>query len=356
MMRYIWVLRLRAIPIKCWKKLKMYLPWRMRIAIGSISTLQFIGTIGYPLIEGEPWTFFDGFYMTAITLATIGYDELYPLSNPGRLFTVVLSYLGIFTLAYFASEILRMVIGGELAELLGRQRMEAQLAQMKDHLIICGHGRMGKIVCDQLDRQKRQYVVIDINPPPPDWNYTHGLWVQGNATEDEVLRRAGLERAKALISVVASDADNLYITLSSRLINSKVTIVARAEEQEADAKLRKVGASYVISPYLAGGNRAVQAVLRPGVLQFMEMTTRPEFHDLQIEELRIPASSQLANRTIRETHLVQDMGIIVVSIVRPNGEVLYAPQGDVVIEADAMLILLGHRKQLDKVEYMAAQG
>ena len=153
--------------------------------------------------------------------------------------------------------------------------------------------------------------------------------------------------------MVGSDADNLYIVLSARLLNPKLLIVARAEEEEAEAKLRKVGANKVISPYLAGGHRAVQAALRPGVLHFLEMATRPEFVDLQIEEVKVEATGRLVGRTLRDSRLSQDLGVMVVGILRPTGEVVYAPNGDAVVEAGATLIVLGRRRQLDEVEAAA---
>jgi voltage-gated potassium channel len=336
---------------------RQILPRRTRRMLLVPLTIMLAGSVGYPLIEGEKWSWFDGLYMTVITLTTLGYGEIpEPLSKPGRVFTMLLALGGIFTLFYFATEIVRSVVTGELRELLGRERMEDELKHLSGHLIVCGFGRMGKIVCDELERQKRRFVVLDKAPTPPEWPYKHGLRIQGDATEDEILRKAGIERAKAVITVVGSDADNLYITLSSRLLNPKLMVVARAEEEEAEAKLRKVGANKVISPYLAGGHRAVQAVLRPTVLHFMEMATRPEFLDLQIEELRVDPDSRLAGRTLRESRLSQDLGVMVVGMLRPNGEVLYGPQGDVVIEPGATLIAIGQRKQLDKVEVMAAPG
>lgn len=324
--------------------------WRaILIPIGLLA----IGSVGYPLIEGGEWTLFDGFYMTAITLTTIGYGEIYPLSTAGRLFTVAMAFGGIFVLGYFASEIVRSVVSGEMQEYLGRQRMEENLAQMTGHTIVCGLGRMGRIVCEELERQGQNFVVIDTAQPGREWPFPHGLRLHGNATEDEMLRRAGIDRAKAIITTVGSDADNLYITLSARLLNPKLKIVARAEEEEAEAKLRKVGATKVISPYLAGGHRAVQAVLRPSVLHFMEMATRPEFLDLQIEEVRVEPGTKLAGVSLRESRVGQELGVIVVAVQRPTGDIIYGPSGDVVIEPEAILIALGRRSQLDKLESQA---
>lgn len=333
------------------------LPRRLRVPLAVAAGLLATGTIGYRLIEGDTWSYFDGFYMTAITLTTIGYGEVHPLSTAGRAFTVVLSYSGIFALAYFGSELVRSVVTGEIRDIIGRQWVDDQLVNLSGHMIVCGYGRMGRIVCSELERQNKRFVVIDKSPEVLDkLPFAHGLPLVGDATADDVLRKAGVERARALISVVASDADNLYICLSARLIHPKLLIVARAEEEEAEAKLRKVGANKVISPYLAGGHRAVQAVLRPTVLHFMEMATRPEFLDLQIEEVRISAGSRLIGHSLRESRVRQDLGVVVVGILRPDGELVYNPQGDTVVEADAVLIALGQRKQLDRLEELARNG
>lgn len=332
-----------------------HVPRLVWLAVLIPAMLLAAGSVGYRWIEGGHWSYFDGFYMTAITLTTIGYGETHPLSTGGRAFTVVLAYSGVFTLAYLASELVRAVVTGELRKAIGRQWVDDQLANLAGHLIVCGHGRMGRIVCSELDRQKKWFVLIDAAAEELDGlKYAHCLPLAGDATADELLRKAGIERARALVTVVGSDADNLYITLSARLLNPKLLIVARAEEEDAEAKLRKVGANKVISPYLAGGHRAVQAALRPAVLHFMEMATRPEFLDLQIEEVRVCAGSPLAGRSLRQTRMNPDLGIIVVGILRPNGELMYNPTADTVIEADAVLIALGQRRHLDHLEKLAA--
>ena len=287
------LIRLRRMARRGYRWVHSHLPRRLWAALIIPFLLLLVGTVGYKWIEGTPWTYFDGFYFTAITLTTIGYGELYPLSQAGRVFTVFLAYGGIFTLTYFASELIRAVVSGELRLMIGRQWVDDKLSTLAGHLIVCGHGRMGKIVCSELERQKKWFVLIEKQADLlRDVPYAHCLPLVGDATDDELLRKAGVERARSLIAVVGSDADNVYITLSARLINTRLLIVARAEEMEAEAKLRKVGANKVISPFLAGGHRAVQAALRPAVLHFLEMATRPEFLDLQIEEVRIAPGSQ----------------------------------------------------------------
>lgn len=332
------------------------LPRRVRAALYVILCLQAVGTVGYPLIEGrDTWTWFDGAYMTAITLATIGYGETHPLSDAGRAFTIALAYGGIFTLAYFASEVIRTVVNGELRELIGRERMEQDLDRLRGHLIVCGHGRMGKIVCEELDRLGQPFVVVDTAPPPAgEWPYKHGLRVQGDATEDDVLRKAGADRAKSLVTTVGSDAENLYITLSARLIGPKLVIVARAEEEPAEAKLRKVGANHVICPYLSGGQRAVQAVLRPAAMRIMDMATRPEFQDLCLEEFFVEPGCRLAGVSLRESQLGREYEVTVIGVARPDGELLYSPPGDTVIEAGATLIVIGRQERLGLVKSLAA--
>jgi voltage-gated potassium channel len=232
--------------------------------------------------------------------------------------------------------------------------VDQQIAGLSGHVIVCGLGRMGRIVCDELDQQGKSFVVVErSNDLLGGLRYAHGLPLVGDATTDDTLRAAGIDRARALITVVASDADNLYITLSARILAPKLQIIARAEEEEAEVKLRKVGANKVISPYLAGGHRAVQAVFKPTVLHFMEMAARPEFLDLSFEEITVSPKSVLAGKTIREANLAQDLGVMLAGILRPNGEVVYAPGGGTLIDPGAVLIALGQQKQLNRLDAMA---
>ncbi len=349
-----WLHKLVSFKKRLVRSFRQVLPRPLRRALLWPILLQSVGTVGYPLIEGDPWTLFDGAYMTAITIATIGYGETHPLSTGGRIFTIFLAYSGIFTLAYFGSEIVRGVVTGELRELLGRERMEEELNTLSGHVVVCGLGRMGKIVCDELERKQKKFVVIERNATLfADWEYKFGIKLTGDATEDENLRKAGVDRAKALITSIASDADNLYVTLSARLLNPQLIIVSRAEEEEAEAKLRKVGATKVISPYLAGGSRAVQAVFQPTVLRIMEMATRSEFHDLQIEEVLITVGSPLAGKSLKESRLAVEHGIMIAGILPPNGELVYAPQGETIIVPGCTLIALGQRKELTVLEHLA---
>lgn len=333
---------------------RRHIPDRLLVTACIAVALLVTGTVGYRWIEGDSWSYFDGFYMTAITLTTIGYGETHELSVAGRAFTVGLAYSGIFVLAYFASELVRVVVTGELRAAIGRQWVDDQLANLSGHTIVCGFGRMGRIICGELERQHKRYVVLDTDPNlVKNVSLKYGLPIQGDATSDDLLRKAGVERAKALITAVGSDSANLYITLTARLLNPSLLIVARAEEEEAEAKLRKVGANKVISPYLAGGHRAVQAVFRPSVLHFMEMATRPEFLDLQIEEVRIAPASQLVGQSLKTCRLHDDLGVLVVGIQKPDGQLAYTPSSDAVLAAGDVILGLGQKKQLDRLESLA---
>jgi len=333
---------------------RRFLPRRTRRMILIPLGIVAVGTFAYPAIEGEKWTLFDGLYMTIITVTTLGYSEVHePLSTPGRIFTIFLALGGIFTLFYFATDIIRSIVTGELRELLGKERMDDQLKQLEGHTLVCGYGRMGKLVCEELERLKQRFVVIDTATIVGEWDYKFGLRIQADATEDEFLRKAGIERAKALIAVVGSDAANLYITLSARLLNATLQIVARAEEEEAEAKLRRVGASKVISPYLAGAHKAVQTVFKPSVQLFMDVASRSEAFDLHMEEFKVEPGSVLIGQPLHDTLISREFGVIVAGMLRSNGELLSGPTGDVPIEAGAILILIGRRPQLTKAEVLA---
>lgn len=333
------------------------LPRRLRRLVLLPLGIAALGTIGYPLIEGPPWTLFDGLYMTVITLTTVGYGEIpTPLSRGGRVFTMALALVGVFVLFYIATDVIRSMLTGELRDLLGRERMSDRLKHLRGHLIVCGCGRMGRIVCDELERLGQSFVIVDTGPPPADDAYRHGVRLQGNATEDDVLRRAGIEHARALITAVASDAENLYIALSARLLNPTLVLVARAEDERAEAKLKRVGVNRVVLPYLTGGHRAVQAVLKPTVLQVLDAAARGAFSDLQAGEVRVEAGSLLAGVTLHDSRLAPDYGVTVVGVLRPNGDAVNAPTGTTVIEPGAVLVAFGTREALERVAALAGRA
>jgi voltage-gated potassium channel len=314
-----------------------------------------IGTFGYEAIE-EDYTLFDALYMTIITLSTIGYSEVHPLSPAGRVFTICLILGGVFTFFYAATEVIRTVVSGEIQEALGRQRMERNLAELRNHLIVCGFGRMGRLVCHEFAAQRLPFVVIERQADLLDkFDLPHGVALHGDATADEVLKHAGIERARALVTVVASDADNLYITMSARLLNERLLIVARAADAGSEAKLLRAGASRVVSPYHIGGARMAQAVLRPTVVDFIELATSTEHVELQIEEARIGPGSSLAGKPLKDSQIRQEFGIIVVAIKKATGKMVFNPAPDAVLEVGDILVAIGDRPHLDRLETLASR-
>lgn len=330
------------------------LPRRYWFLLLIPALLIIVGTAGYSLLEG--WDLFDSLYMTVITLTTVGYGETHPLSAKGRAFTIVLLLGGVFLLLYTATEVIRAVISGEIRTVMGRQTMERNLAELHGHLIVCGFGRMGRFVCKQFSDEGLPFVVIDnLATALENFQMAHGIALHADATSDEVLLRAGVKRARALVTVASSDADNLYITMSARLLADKLFIVARAENDVAEKKLLRAGANRVVSPYVIGGSRVAQAVLRPTVVDFIELATRTEHLELQIEESKIAPHSKLVGATLKDSRLRQDRGLIIVAIKKKVGQMVFNPPADAVIESGDILIALGHRQQIDQLEELAGE-
>jgi voltage-gated potassium channel len=314
--------------------------------------LVIVGTSGFALIEG--WPLPDCLYMTVITITTVGFMEVHPLSPAGRLFTSLLALGGVFTLLYAATAVIRAVVSGEIGGTLGRQRMDRKLAELTGHAIICGYGRMGRLVCSEFSSLGRPFVIVDQQASVlDDFRVPHGIPLQGDATDDHVLRKAGVERAKVLVTVAASDAANLYITMSARLLSEKLFIVARSEESESEPKLIRAGANRVVSPYVIGGQRMAMAVLKPNVMDFIELATRSDYMELQIEESMIEPGSALAGRSLKDSRVRQDLGVIIVAIKKPDGRMVFNPPSEETMEAGDLLITLGHRDQLDRLETLA---
>jgi len=329
---------------------------RRRLAVMVIVPVLLIllGTVGYHFIEHLP--LFDSLYLTVITLTTIGYGDIAPKTDGGRLFTIFLALGGIFMLFYVATEAVRLTISGEVQKALGRRRMEQSLSQLQNHLIVCGFGRMGRLMCKEFATEKLPFVVIEREEKLLEaFPFATGIPLAGDATSDEILRQAGVERARGLIAVLPSDADNLFITMSARLLNDKLFIVARAEGELAEKKLLRAGASRVVSPYTIGGNRMAMAVLRPAVVDFIELATRTEYLDLQIEETEIGPRSRLAGKSLQDCKVRQELGVIIVAIKKSQGHMVFNPPGDAMMEPGDLLITLGNRQQLDQLEMLASE-
>lgn len=316
--------------------------------------LVLAGTLGYSLIEG--WSLLDSLYMAVISLSTVGFNEVHELSPAGRIFTVVLILGGVFTIFHAAGYVIAWLVSGEIRGILGSRRMERALSKLSGHIVVCGYGRIGRLVCQDFSSQRQQFVVIERDAGSLEaFSMSHGVALHGDATSDECLRHVGVERARALVAAVGSDADNLYITMSARLLNDKVFIVARAEDINSEQKLLRAGATRVISPYVIGGNRVAQAVLRPNVVDFIELATRTEHLELNIEETEILTGSPLVGKSLRDSRTRQDFGSIIVAIKKPSGKMLFNPAPDLTLEVRDILIVVGHRQDLDRLAALASR-
>lgn len=317
------------------------------------TSLILLGAVGFMAIED--WGFLDALYMSVITLTTVGYLEVHPLSDGGRVFTMGLLLVGVFTMFYAATELVRAVVSGEVKGDLGRRRMERMLAGMKDHVIVCGYGRMGRLVCAEFSAQGRGFVVVDRQADLlQGFALPHGVALAGDATADEVLKRAGVERARGLVTVAASDAENLFITMSARLLNDRLHIVARAEGEQAERKLLRAGATRVVSPYVIGGQRVAQALLRPTVIDFLELATRHDYLELHIEEVAIKPASPLVGAQVKDGRIRRELGIIILAIKKPDGHMAFNPEPEVTLEASDVLVAVGHTEQLERLVALAS--
>lgn len=311
------------------------------------------GTLGYRLLED--WSWFDALYMTILTLTTIGYAE--SLSFAGRVFTLVLIVSGVFVILFFAMDTISRVVSGELARALAEANMEKRLQAMRGHIIVCGYGRMGRLVCREFARRRMPFVVIDEKGAAlTGFDLEHGVPVTGDATSDDVLRRAGIDRARGLVTVMASDANNLFTTMSARLLNSQLFIVARVEDSGSEEKLKRAGANRVVSPYMIGGTRVAMAVLQPTVVDFIELATQTEHIDLQMEETSVEENSRLVGTTLRDSKLREELRIIIVAIKKSAGHMVFNPTPDEKIEAGDTLVAIGPKDQLDRMDRLAHAG
>lgn len=315
------------------------------------------GSIGYLLIEGPEWTTLDALYQTMITLTTVGFQEVHPLSSPGRIFTMFLILSGMGFIFYFLFRATEVVIEGTVKDLFGRRKLEKKITRLEGHYIICGYGRIGRTVAQLLQQKPLEVVVIDKNPEYiPEFQEKGLLYILGEATDEDLLIKAGIEKAKGLVAVVSSDADNVYITLTARGLNSKLFILARAAEEASVRKMIRAGADKVVSPYDIGARRMANTILRPTVIDFIELAMHTRNLELQMEEITIREGAQLQNVTLMESAIRKDYNLIVVAIKKRAGEMIFNPSPQAKLQVGDTLVVLGDRGNLTRLERQLGQG
>ncbi len=308
------------------------------------------GTLGYMLLER--YSPLEAFYMTAITLPTTGFGEVKPLSDAGRLFTVFLLFMGVGVLAFVLSATVEFLMG-RFSGQLSRRRMQRTIDGIKGHIIICGYGRVGSSAVAALRQSGYELVVIEKNPDLAKAALASELPViEGDGTSDDILRMAGVERAKGLLVSTGDDAVNLFVVLSARALNGNLLIVARSANPENERKMRQAGANRVVSPHRIGGRHMANIIIRPHVTDFFDVVTLDNGQELWLEELVLPEEAPLCGQTIGQADIRQKTGVTIVAIVRQDGGSTITPRAGTFMESGDQLIVLGTREQLTELEIM----
>ena len=324
------------------------------LATGIVLTFV-MGTVGFTVIEGYPM--FDAFYMTLITITTVGYAEIHTLSHAGRIFNSFLIFFGVTIMFFAIGAMTQSLIELELGEYFGKRRTRRMIQKLDQHFIICGYGRVGRNAAGELHRSGVPFVIVDVNADRVEKAMMAGmLAVVADATRDETLRSVGIERARGLIAALATDADNLFVILSAKNLNRQLYVATRAGEEEAEEKLRHAGADAVFAPYTTAGYRLAQAVLRPHVFHFFDVATRSMGLDVDIEQVRVPESSEFASHSLEQMRIRRELGVIVLAIRKNDGRMLFNPPADTVIATGDHLIVMGQPKNLRTLESLMSVG
>jgi voltage-gated potassium channel len=326
--------------------------WRhVALGIALLALIVVIGTIGYMLLG---FGGLDATYQTVTTITTVGFREVEPLSSAGKVFTIVLILAGVGTALYTLTVGLELLVEGHFGLAMERRRMDKQIASFRGHVIVCGWGRVGKAIARELATARKPLVIIDSDPAR--LSGVSGLpYIVGDASDDDVLREAGIERASALVAAVATDAGNLVITLSGRALQPDLFIVARAREETSAAKLERAGANRVVNPQEIGGARMAAFLVQPHVTEFLDVVMHDREMELRLEELEIAADSPLANITVGEAHVRDRTGALILAIRDANGGFITSPGATTVMEPGHVLIAIGTSTQLDALEAAASR-
>jgi voltage-gated potassium channel len=321
---------------------------RVFIGVGLLLFWTVGGAVGFHVIEG--WTLWQSFYMTVITLSTVGYGEVLPLSGPGQVFATVLIIVGFATTVYTFTRLGQLVFEGELGALLGKRNMERELARLEAHVIVCGYGRMGTTVVDGLRHSELPFCVIDSSVDKAAELADLGVsFIVGDATEESVLESAGLARAATVLALLPSDADNLYLTVTARDLNADVRVIACAFQPQAEARLRRGGAEKVISPHRIAGHRVLNSALHPTTVELQELWSDTT-QNLCMEELLLPVDTPVHGKSIAELGVKQTCGIIIIAVKQPETEMVFNPDPKLALHAGDMVVVIGHDHELRQFE------
>jgi voltage-gated potassium channel len=318
---------------------------RLYVSFTLLVLIVLVGTLGYAGIQG--WGLLDSLFMTVITLTTVGFGEIHPLTDTGRIFTILLIISGMIVVAVIVAEFTRFLVEGEIRSYMDRRQTKRAIEKLKDHYIICGYGRIGSVIAHELHEHNVPFVVVDLSPEKIDEIAKKGYpTVNGNSVDEDVLLAAGITRAKGLIAAVGSPADNVYITISAKALAPHISVMGRAHDETAEKRLRSAGADQVVCPYSIGGRRMANLILRPAVVEFTDLTVGKRDLELAIEEMKVMIGSSLIGKTIVDSEIRTKFGVIIVAILRPNEKMVFNPEPLSVIHENDTLIALGQIQSL----------
>ena len=321
---------------------------KLRMSLMLLFAIILTGTAGYSVFEGMP--VFDAFYMTVITISTVGFSEIKPLSQVGRILTVLIIISGISVLTYTLGQVAKIFVEGELARIFGRKKLEKQILALSNHYIICGFGRIGAIISHDLAVECIPFVVVEQDSEKIErLEKEHYLYLNMDATSEDALIRAGIHQAKGIVTAVESDADNVFITLTAKGLRPNIFVLARASDVKNEGKLLKAGASRVVCPYLFGGSRMAQILKKPTVVDFIDTAMMNGKLGLRMEEAILGPESGLVGKTLIESRIRQDFGVIIVAIKKPTNEMIFNPLPTAKLEAGDVIVAIGKKDDMKRM-------
>jgi voltage-gated potassium channel len=321
----------------------------------SIQLVALYGVVGFMAMG---WTFIDALYQVVITISGVGFDEVHPMTSTlARVHTMTIIGTGMLCVAFTLGSFLQVLTESEILGYFGRHRMKKQIELLSGHTIVAGYGRVGSLVCDELAAREQPFVVVELVNERTALAEARGFaCVTGDATEEEVLKRAGIERAKVLVTVMPNDAENVFITLTARQLRSNLVIIARSEGPSTPKKLRQAGADHIVTPAAIGAHRIVSLLTNPAAVEFAELVTNRSSVTIEMDEMPIASASELAGVSVRNADIKRRTGVIVVAIKRSDGRVEFPPSGDEIMAAGDSLVILGRREDLDLFRHKSLGG
>jgi len=320
----------------------------IRYILITIAIILF-GSWGFMAIEG--WNFLDALFMTVITLTTVGFGEVHQLSRIGQMYTIVLIFVGVGFLGYVGATLIPYMVEGRIRIILGRRRLDKKITRLKNHYIVCGYGRIGRVLCMNLRQKPIDIVVIEKNPDLiPIMEEDRILYLPGDTADEAILLNAGIERAKGLVAVLGTDVDNVFLVLTARQLNPKLFIMARAIYKESKSKLLAAGASAVESPYEVGAVSMAHRIIRPTVTSFLSLAMTYDRKDIQMEEIPVSPSSSLANVMLKNSGIRQDFNLIIIAIKQVDGSMMFNPSFETRLEPGSTVIAVGQEQDLQELE------